>query len=550
MDLRARHSSEGTSVDVPESGPSRRFDDPFRDLEEATIAVLQAAMAARRITARQLADAYLRRIEALDRQGPGLRAVLETNPEALEIADALDREREATGSRGPLHGIPVLVKDNIATADQMATTAGSLALLGAQPRADAVVARQLRDAGALLLGKANLSEWANFRSTRSTSGWSARGGQGLNPYALDVTPSGSSSGSATAVAANLAVAALGTETDGSILCPASVNGIVGIKPTVGLTSRTGVIPIAHTQDTVGPLARTVTDAAIVLGAIVGADPRDPAAAAAVKATRVTDYTAFLDPQRLRGARLGVPRQVYWGYSGRADAIAETALETMRLLGAEIVDPADIPTARQMASSWPPADDSTLTLLLYEFKADLNAYLAALDPAWPVRTLDDLIRFNEEHAEREMPFFDQDLFLMARDKGPLTDPAYIAARERNRRLSRDEGIDAVMDAFELDALVMPTTSPPWKIDLVNGGGSKGNSARAAALAGYPAISVPAGHAFGLPVGITLMGRAFAEPTLIGLAYAFEQATTARRPPRYAAPAVYPPTLAGTAAVASD
>ncbi len=509
---------------------------PHAELEEATIADLQAAMEAKALTARQLVEMYLERVEALDRNGPRLRSVIEVNPEALEIADDLDRERWAAGARGPLHGVPILIKDNIATADRMETTAGSLALLGARPPFDAHVAARLRAAGAVLLGKTNLSEWANFRSLRSSSGWSGRGGLCLNPYALDVTPSGSSSGSGSAVAANLAAAALGTETDGSILSPASATGVVGIKPTVGLTSRAGVVPIAHSQDTVGPMARTVADAALVLGAIAGTDPRDPATAAA---GTPPDYAASLDPEGLRGARIGVPREVYWGYSPSADKVGEAALDTLRQLGAEIIDPADIPTARQMASGWPPSDDSALTVLLYEFKADLNAHLAGLGPDAPVRTLAELIAFNERHAAREMSFFGQELFLMAEAKGPLTDPTYRDALARNHWLSRQEGLDAVMDAHALDALVMPTTSPPPKTDLVNGGRSIGGSSRPAALAGYPAISVPAGHAFGLPVGITFMGRAFGEPTLIRVAFAFEQATKARRPPRYTPPAVLPP-----------
>ncbi|MDP9368596.1 MAG: amidase [Chloroflexota bacterium] len=509
---------------------------PHGELEEATIAGLQAQMEAGEVMARRLAEMYLERIEALDRGGPRLRSVIEVNPEALEIADALDRERRAGRVRGPLHGVPVLIKDNIATTDRMETTAGSLALLGARPPAEAFVAARLRAAGAVLLGKTNLSEWANFRSPRSSSGWSGRGGLCLNPYALDVTPSGSSSGSGVAIAANLAAGALGSETDGSILSPASANGVVGIKPTVGLTSRAGVIPISHSQDTVGPMTRTVADAALLLGAIAGADPDDPATHAA---EAPADYTRFLDPDGLRGARIGVPREVYWGYSPPADAICEDALDALRKLGAEIVDPADIPTAREMTSGWPPSDDTTLTVLLYEFKADLNAYLGALGPEAPVRTLTDLIAFNETHAEREMPFFGQELLLMAEEKGPLTDPAYLAALERNYRLSRREGIDAVMEQFHLDALVMPTTNPAAKTDLVNGGRSAGSSSRPAALAGYPAITVPAGQAFGLPVGITFMGRAFSEPTLIKLAYAFEQSTQARRPPRYAPPGVLPP-----------
>lgn len=497
---------------------------PHTHLEEATIAELQSAMSSGEFTAYQLAQMYIERIEALDRQGPSLKSILEINPEALEIARALDEERHTRGPRGPLHGIPILLKDSIATADQMQTTAGSLALLGSRPPRDAFVARGLREAGAVILGKANLSEWANFRSSASSSGWSGRGGQGRNPYVLDRTPCGSSSGSASAVAANLAAASLGTETDGSILCPASSNAVVGIKPTVGLTSRAGVIPISHSQDTIGPFGRTVADAASLLGALTGVDSLDPATQQSA-GKFYSNYSQFLDPDGLRGARIGIAREVYFGYSPRADAITDAAIERMRELGAVIIDPADIPTAKQMSSS-----DSELTVLLFEFKVNLNSYLAELSST-PVRTLADVIAFNNAHAGEELKYFGQELFLKAQDTTSLDDPAYLTALEECRRLSRREGIDAVMDAHQLDALVMPTTSPPWLIDLVNGDPSLGASSHPAALAGYPAINVPAGYTFELPVGITFMGRAFSEPTLIKLAYAFEQGTKARRPPRY-------------------
>ena len=500
---------------------SERFENPFAHLEEATIGELQAAMASGQLTARRLAEMYLERIQTLDKSGPTLNSILEVNPAALEIADALDRERQARGPRGPLHGIPSLLKDNLATADRMQTTAGSLALLGSRPPRDAFVVSKLRDAGAVILGKTNLSEWANFRSTASSSG---RGGQGLNPYVLDRTPCGSSSGSAAAIAANLAAASLGTETDGSILCPASTNGVVGIKPTVGLTSRAGVIPISHSQDTVGPFARTVSDAAFLLGAITGIDQRDPATQASA-AKFHTDYTQFLDLDGLRGARIGIPRQVYFGYSAKTDAIVNAAIEQMRSLGAEIIDPADIPTARQISSS-----ESEDTVLLFEFKLDLNAYLAELLES-PVRNLAGIIAFNNAHAEEELKYFGQDRLLQAQDTTSLDDPKYLAALDENHRLSRQEGIDAVMDEYKLDALVMPTGSPAWCIDLVDGDHFLGASSQPAALAGYPAISVPAGYTFELPVGITFMGRSFSEPTLIKLAYAFEQAARARRPPRY-------------------
>ena len=495
------------------------------DLEEITIAQLQALMDRKRLSAEALVDLYLERIDAIDCHGPQLKSILEINPVAQNIARGLDRERERTGSRGPLHGIPVLLKDNIDTADAMTTTAGSLALLGARRARDAFVARQLRQAGAVLLGKANMSEWANFRSTHSSSGWSGRGGQGRNPYALDRSPCGSSSGSASAVAANLAVVSLGTETDGSILCPASVNSVVGIKPTVGLTSRSGVVPVAHSQDTVGPFARTVADAAAVLAAIAGVDPDDPATEASAGQT-VADFAPYLDPDGLRAARIGVAREVYFGYSEKCDALAEEAITVMKELGAVLVDPANIPTAQQMH-----AGDAELEVLCYEFKADLNDYLAKLGHDAHVHALQDVIDFNERHAAEELTYFGQELLYKAQAKGPLTDSAYREALAQNHRLAREEGIDAIMDEFELDALVMPSGSPPWKIDLIDGDHYMGGCAQPAALAGYPAISVPAGYAHGLPVGITLMGRAYSEATLIRLAFAFEQATKARRPPRF-------------------
>ncbi|MFL5698130.1 MAG: amidase [Ktedonobacteraceae bacterium] len=497
---------------------------PHTHLEEATIAGLQAAMTSGELTAHRLAQMYIERISALDRQGPSIKSILEINPEALEIARALDEERHARGPRGPLHGITILLKDSITTADQMQTTAGSLALLGSRPPRDAFVARRLREAGAVILGKANLSEWANFRSNPSSSGWSGRGGQGRNPYVLNRTPCGSSSGSAAAIAANLAAASLGTETDGSILCPASLNAVVGIKPTVGLTSRAGIIPIARSQDTVGPISRTVADAASLLGAITGVDSLDPATQQSDGKFH-SDYIQFLDPDGLRGACIGIAREVYFGYSPKADAIIDAAIERMRELGAVIIDPADIPTAQQISSS-----KSELTVLLFEFKADLNSYLAGLVNT-PVRTLADIIAFNNAHAEEELKYFGQELLLKAQDTTSLDDPTYLTALDECRRLSRQEGIDAVMDQHHLDALVMPTSSPPWLIDLVNGDPSLGGSAQPAALAGYPAINVPAGYVFDLPVGITFMGRAFSEPTLIKLAYAFEQGTKIRRPPQY-------------------
>ena len=496
---------------------------PF-SLIEATISEMQEAMADGRTSSTDLVKEYLRRIEEIDRAGPHLNSMIEVNPNALEIAGTLDRERREKGPRGPMHGIPVVLKESIGTLDTMETTAGSLALVGSRPHQEAYVVRKLRDAGAVILGKSNLSEWANFRSNSSSSGWSGRGGQVRNPYVLDRSPCGSSSGSAVAVAANLTSVALGTETDGSILCPASVNGVVGIKTTLGLVSRSGVVPIAHSQDTIGPMARNVADAAALLGALTGVDHDDESTLAS-EGKYPSDYTRFLDRDGLRGSRIGVPREIYFGYSAKTDALAEKAIRTMRELGAEVVDPADIPTAKQMSTS-----EAELTVLLYEFKADLDRYLSGLASS-PVRSLKEVIAFNEAHGEQELKYFGQEIFTKAQETTTLEDPKYLQALEENHRLSRQEGIDAVMDKNKLDALVMPTTSPAWVIDLVDGDHGLGGSAQPTALAGYPAITVPAGHTFGLPVGITFVGRAFNEPTLIRLAYAFEQATHHRAPPSF-------------------
>jgi amidase len=495
-------------------------------LEDLTVDDLQRRMAAGSLTARGLTVAYLDRIAALDRSGPSLHHVIEVNPDAVRIAAALDDERRAKGPRGPLHGIPVLLKDNVDTADRNTTTAGSLALAGSIAPRDATIARKLREAGAVLLGKSNLSEWANIRSTRSSSGWSARGGQARNPYVLDRNPCGSSSGSAAAVSANLCALAIGTETDGSIVCPSSANGIVGLKPTLGLVSRAGIIPIAHSQDTAGPMARTVRDAAILLGALVGPDTRDSATAEAA-AHAAPDYTRFLDPAGLQGASIGVVRKTF-GFNPRVDALMEEALAEMGRRGAVLVDPAEIPHAGEY-------DDSELEVLLFELKADLGAYLAELGPGAPVKSLADVIAFNEAHRAEEMPYFGQELFLRAQEKGPLTTPAYLEALEKNRRLSRSEGLDAVLDQHRLDALVAPTGGPAWVTDLVNGDHFSGGSSTAPAVAGYPNINVPLGMIFGLPVGISFIGRAWSEPTLLKIAYAFEQATKARRAPRFLATA---------------
>jgi amidase len=493
------------------------------ELEEATIRVMQEMMQAGKLSARSLAQKYLSRIEEIDKRGPAVNSVIEINPDALAIADALDRERKEGKSRGPLHGIPVLIKDNIDTADRLMTTAGSLALLGSRPPRDSSVAQKLRRAGAVILGKTNLSEWANIRSSRSTSGWSARGGQTRNPYVLDRNPCGSSSGSGVAVAANLCAAAIGTETDGSIVCPSSANSIVGIKPTLGLISGAGIIPIAHSQDTAGPMARTVADAALLLSQITGADPRDFRRNMTARARPPVDYTQFLDPNGLRGARIGVVRKSF-GFNEKVDKLMNDSIDAIKRLGAIIVDPAEIPTAGQF-------DDSELEVLLYELKADLNAYLASLGPNAPVHSLKEVIEFNERNREKEMPYFGQDLFIKAEAKGPLTSRDYLRALRKNHRLSRTQGIDAVMTKHKLDAMIAPTGGPPWPTDLINGDHFTGGYSSASAVAGYPHITVPAGYVQGLPVGISFFGRAYSEPALIKFAYAFEQATRARRPPQF-------------------
>ncbi len=499
---------------------------PAFDLDEITIAELQQGMESGKLTARSIAKKYLARIEAIDKNGPALNSVIQTNPDALAIADALDKERKEKGPRGPMHGIPVLIKDNIDTADGMMTTAGSLALVGAKPAKDSFVAKRLRDSGAVILGKTNLSEWANIRSSHSTSGWSGRGGLTKNPYVLNRNPCGSSSGSGAGVSANLCAVAVGTETDGSIVCPSSLCGVVGIKPTVGLVSRSGIIPISHSQDTAGPICRTVRDAAVLLSALAGVDAEDGATLAG-RDKAVADYTKFLDADGLRGARIGVVRK-YFGFHDGVDALMEETLGVLKKHGAIVVDPADIETIGKTG-------DNETTVLLYELKADLNAYLAKLGPGAPVHSLKEVIEFNERERAKELTYFGQDLFIKAEAKGDLTTKEYLDALENNLRLARKEGIDTTMDKFKLDALVAPTAPPAWVTDLVDGDNVGGGSSGMAAIARYPDITVPAGFIFGLPVGMSFFGRAWSEPTLIKLAYSFEQATKVRKPPKFLATA---------------
>ena len=493
------------------------------EIADADVASLGALMQSGAQSAVSIAQLYFARMDAIDRAGPSINAVIERNPDALAIAEALDRERREKGPRGPLHGIPVLLKDNIDTRDRMSTSAGSLALAQHHAARDAFLVERLRASGCVILGKTNLSEWANFRSTRSTSGWSGRGGQTRNPYALDRNTSGSSSGSGAAIAASLCAIAVGTETDGSITSPASVCGLVGIKPTVGLVSRSGIVPIAHSQDTAGPMTRTVADAAVLLGAMTGVDPRDRATRAS--AGKAQDYTKALDPAGLKGARIGVARD-FFGTNDRVDRVVEEGIAAMKSAGAVIVDPVRMPSYNKLGET----EDE---VLLYEFKADLDAYLGALGPESPVHSLADVIAFNVRNASQEMPHFGQEIMLKAVQKGPLTDPAYRKALALNHLLSRERGIDAALAAHKLDALVAPTGPLGWKIDYANGDHAPGGCTQMPAVSGYPHITVPAGLAFGLPVGISFFAGAYSEAKLIRIAYAFEQATRARRPPQFLA-----------------
>jgi len=499
-------------------------------LPEWTIADLNEKMESGELTARQVADLYLQRIEAIDKNGAYLNSVIELNPEALTIADGLDKERKAGKVRGPLHGVPVLLKDNIDTHDRMQTTAGSLALEGNIAAKDAFIVRQLRKAGVVILGKTNLSEWANFRGRPSVSGWSSRGGLTRNPYALDRSTSGSSSGSGAAIAANLATVAVGTETDGSIISPSQTNGIVGIKPTLGLLSRSGIIPISHNQDTPGPMARTVTDAALLLGAMTGFDVADPATKLSKK-RGLSNYVKYLDYDGLKGARIGVARNMA-GKNPRILKIFEHCIEVLKQLGAVVVDPADVPNFNKFG-------ETEGEVLHYEFKTDLNKYLKALDSNVPVHSMADVIKFNEVNADRVMQFFGQEHMLKAQEKGTLRETKYKSALAKNLQLTRKAGVDAALKKHKLDAIIVPSGGPAWVIDLANGDAVNWDmeSTSPAAVAGYPHITVPAGYVFGLPVGLSFFSTAWQEAKLIQYAFAFEQATQYRRQPRYLTTAIF-------------
>jgi amidase len=493
------------------------------DISEASVATLQAAMQSGKTSSQALVRGYLARIKALDKSGPRINSVIEINPDALTIAQQLDKERKAGKIRGPLHGIPVLIKDNIATADKMQTTAGSLALVGSRAARDAFIVSRLREGGAVILGKTNLSEWANFRSTRSTSGWSSRGGLTKNPHALDRNTSGSSSGSGAAAAAGFATVTVGTETDGSIVSPSNANGIVGLKPTLGLVSRSGIIPIAASQDTAGPMTRTVADAAALLTVLAGTDPKDGATKDAN--AKMQDYTKFLDKDGLKGKRIGVVRSNFGGRNDLASAVVEKALEVLKAQGATLVDLPELPSAGKYGAT-------ELEVLLYEFKAGIAAYLAEYAPNSPIKTLADVMAFNEKNRDKVMPYFQQETIVRSVAKGGLDSKEYLDALANNLKLSREEGIDKALRDNKLDALVAPSGSPAWLTDFIRGDNSGGGFSQAAAVAGYPHITVPAGFVEGLPVGISFVSTAWAEPQLIAMAYSFEQASKARRAPKFA------------------
>ncbi len=495
---------------------------PEFEFHEWTFAQFSEVMESGKHTARSITKAYLQRIEDVDRSGPSLNAVIEVNPQALEIADKLDEERASGRIRGPLHGIPIMIKDNIDTADQMLATAGSLALTDTRPADDAHIVERLRAAGAVLLGKTNLSEWANFRSEKSTSGWSGRGGQTHNPYALDRNPCGSSSGSGVAASANLCAAAIGTETNGSVVCPSHQNGIVGIKPTLGMLSRSGIIPIAHTQDTAGPMARTVRDGAILLSALAGPDPQDPITQDHQDRIH-SDYTRFLDPEGLKGSRIGIARNLM-GYHEGVDALMEEAVALMKDQGAELVDEADIVTKGDYGSA-------SYDVLLYEFKADLNIYFASRGPTAGVKTLEQLIAFNEANADTELPYFGQEILIKSQAKGDLGSKEYKQALKKVKRLAGRDGIDATLAKHEVDLIIAPTGGPAWFTDWINGDHFLGASSSAAARAGYPNITVPMGFVHGLPVGLSFFSTAWSEPLLLKVAFAYEQASRHRQAPQF-------------------
>jgi len=511
----ASEQKENASKEVANSIP------PF-ELEEVTVQEMQKGMESGKYTAKLLTELYLKRIEDIDKNGPKVNSVIEVNPDAIAIAEQLDKERSEGNIRGPLHGIPIMIKDNIDTGDQMQTTAGALVLEGSKAAEDAFIIKKLRESGAVLLGKTNLSEWANFRSTRSSSGWSGRGRQTRNPYILDRNPCGSSAGSGAAVSANLCAITIGTETNGSIVCPSSTNGIVGIKPTVGLWSRSGIIPISHTQDTAGPMARTVADAATLLGPLTGMDEKDEVTKNSEGKTH-TDYTQFLDVQGLQGKRLGVLRD-NMGFHEKVDEILEETFELMKAQGAELIDPVELKSSREYGQAG-------FQVLLYEFKDGVNKYLAGLGENAPVKTLQEVIEFNKANAAKSMPYFQQEILEMAEEKGDLESPEYKEALETILKMAREEGIDKTMAEHQLDAIIAPTGGPAWPIDVITGDHFGGGSSTPAARSGYPNITVPAGYVHGLPVGISIFSTAYREPELIAIAYAFEQASKIRKAPQF-------------------